>query len=114
MSLSPLPCPVFPLLCVDINACKHMIDRSCPLFLFSHLMIPLSALEIALKFKCHVDTVRAYRKRHLEMTGLAENLPRFLTLDSQMGDVDWEAIKEEIRADKQKESERPNARKAGV
>jgi len=35
------------------------------------------ALELAIKHKTHVDTVLAFRHRHLEEIGWKENLPKF-------------------------------------
>jgi intraflagellar transport protein 80 len=42
------------------------------------------ALDIALKFKVHVDTVLGYRQRYLEDFGKTESNPRFLQYSSQV------------------------------
>jgi intraflagellar transport protein 80 len=56
------------------------------------------ALEIALKYRSHVDTCLGYRQRYLEQFGRRETDQRFLQYAAQVT-VDWEAI----GAKKQKE-----------
>ena len=42
-----------------------------------YIVIVTRALELAIKHKTHVDTVLAFRHRHLEEIGWKENLPKF-------------------------------------
>jgi len=69
------------------------------------------ALELALKYRQHVDTVIAYRQRFLATMAAPETLKRFLA----QGDVEvnWDQIKERIARDKEAEAQRPNAKPYG-
>lgn len=49
------------------------------------------ALDIALKFKTHVDTVLGYRQKYLEEFQKKETNAKFLQYASQVN-IDWEAI----------------------
>lgn len=42
------------------------------------------ALDIAMKFKSHVDTVLAYRQKYLVDFGKSENLPKMVQIASQV------------------------------
>ena len=57
------------------------------------------ALEIAVKFKSHVDTVIGYRKKYLEQFNKDEKSQRFLQYSSMK--IDWE----DIQAKQNKEEE---------
>ena len=61
------------------------------------------ALQIAVQNKTHVDTVIAYRQRYLAQLGLQEDNERFVQY-SQGVDINWEAIKAKIHADKDREA----------
>ncbi len=63
------------------------------------------ALELAVKYKTHVDTVVAYRKRYLESIGKQETNAAFIKYTEGM-EIDWEKIKEKTRAEKAKEKEK--------
>ena len=56
------------------------------------------ALDLAYGFKKHVDTVVAYRSRYLERIGKEENFKKFLKAKEEVGEINWERIKGEIRA----------------
>lgn len=72
------------------------------------------AKELADKAKAHVDTVFAYRARHLALTGAAETLPAFmgpaLAAAPPHGPDQWPAIKARKDAEKAAEASRPGAR----
>ncbi len=50
------------------------------------------ALDIALKFKTHIDTVMAYRQQYLDEFDKKENIQRFQQYASQVT-VDWQDIR---------------------
>jgi intraflagellar transport protein 80 len=64
------------------------------------------ALELAVKYKTHVDTVIGYRRKYLESFNRQETNQVFLQYESLA--IDWIAIKDKIRQEKQKEKERGN------
>jgi intraflagellar transport protein 80 len=89
------------------------------------------ALELALKYKTHLDTVLAYRRRYLSAAGGTETLKRFQPYSSEVrgggggggggGGADsrivarvqkaeWATVKERIKHDKEAEQQRPTAR----
>ncbi|EFC50188.1 hypothetical protein NAEGRDRAFT_77945 [Naegleria gruberi] len=59
------------------------------------------ALDLAKRFKLHIDTVIAYRRRYLMETGQEENKPEFLQYQEM--ETNWDAIKEKIAQEKAKE-----------
>lgn len=61
------------------------------------------ALDIAVQNKTHVDTVIAYRKRFLTMYNKEETLEKFKQFAEGLT-IEWEAIKNKIRAEKEKEA----------
>ena len=63
------------------------------------------ALELAVEYKTHVDTVLAYRQRFLKSIGKAESDGRFIQYDGKVK-IDWDAIKAKQAAEKEKESKR--------
>ncbi|KAL9641874.1 hypothetical protein ABK040_000254 [Willaertia magna] len=60
------------------------------------------ALDLARKFKTHIDTVVAYRRKYLQETGQEETKPEFIQYSEL--EINWELIKEKIKQEKQKES----------
>lgn len=60
------------------------------------------ALELAKKYRTHVETVVAYRRRHLQQTKRNEMLSSFRQLDNVK--VDWDEIQKQKEEDKQKEA----------
>jgi len=62
------------------------------------------ALSIAVENRTHVDTVVAYRQRYLAQQTLTETDEKFLQYSRDL-EIDWTAIKEKIRADKDREEE---------
>ena len=62
------------------------------------------ALDIAIQNKTHVDTVIAYRGRYLQMHSKVETNERFLQYSKDI-EIDWQTIKEKIKADKDRERE---------
>lgn len=62
------------------------------------------ALSIAVENRTHVDTVVAYRQRYLAQQSLTETDEKFLQYSRDL-EIDWTAIKEKIRADKDREEE---------
>ena len=63
------------------------------------------ALNLALNFKTHIDTVLAYRKKYLESVGLEEVNSKFIELNRD-NDVDWVKIKAKIAEDKKLETQK--------
>jgi len=61
------------------------------------------ALDIAIKFRSHVDTVLGYRQKYLEQFGKKENNQRFIQYSSQV-QVNWEAI--QAKEEKEVEDEK--------
>lgn len=66
------------------------------------------ALELALKYKTHLDTVVAYRSRHLEEFGKAETNKNFLQYGQDV-QVDWQ----QVAAAEQAELENEGRRRGG-
>ena len=64
------------------------------------------ALELALKYKTHIDTVVAYRARYLQQQSLQETDPQFLKLNASLPAVDWGVIQAKIEAEVKKEESR--------
>ena len=62
----------------------------------------MRALEIAQQTKSHLDTVLAYRQRYLQQVN-KEETEKYVYI-KQVGAVDWNAIKQKIKAEKDKES----------
>jgi intraflagellar transport protein 80 len=63
------------------------------------------ALEIALRYKTHVDTVVAYRRRYLETFKREETMQAFLPYQSNL-EINWTTIKEKIKQEKEKEKKK--------
>ena len=63
------------------------------------------ALNLALNFKTHIDTVLAYRQKYLESVGLEEVNSKFIEL-SRDNTVDWAKIKAKIAEDKKLETQK--------
>jgi intraflagellar transport protein 80 len=61
------------------------------------------ALDIAVSNKTHVDTVIAYRQRFLDQYKKEEDIDKFKTIGASVS-VDWETIKNKIKADKEREA----------
>ncbi|XP_006861914.1 PREDICTED: intraflagellar transport protein 80 homolog [Chrysochloris asiatica] len=66
------------------------------------------ALELAVKYKTHVDTVLAYRQKFLETFGKQETNKRYLQYAEGL-QIDWEKIKAKIEMEMTKERERSSA-----
>lgn len=67
-----------------------------------------AALEMAVKYSTHVDTVLYYRQEFLRVAKRAEEMPLFLQYAAKV-QIDPEAIKQKIEADKEAEKRRPGA-----
>lgn len=63
------------------------------------------ALDLAVKYKTHVDTVLAYRQKYLEKFGKQETNKRYLQYAEGL-QIDWEKIKAKIELEIVKEQER--------
>lgn len=62
------------------------------------------ALDLALKHQTHVDTVLAYRARHLAQMKHVETNDHFKQWAAQLGDqVDWETVRKKIALEKDTE-----------
>jgi len=70
------------------------------------------ALELAVNYRTHVDTVLWKRRSYLASVGRQETNPRFLQY-AQSVEIDPEAIKAKIEQEKEKEMSRPGARRVG-
>uniref|UniRef100_A0A2K6FTH6 Intraflagellar transport protein 80 homolog n=1 Tax=Propithecus coquereli TaxID=379532 RepID=A0A2K6FTH6_PROCO len=66
------------------------------------------ALELAVKYKTHVDTVLAYRQKFLETFGKQETNKRYLQYAEGL-QIDWEKIKAKIEMEITKEQERSSS-----
>ncbi|KAM5276035.1 intraflagellar transport protein 80 homolog isoform 3-T3 [Hipposideros larvatus] len=66
------------------------------------------ALELAVKYKTHVDTVLAYRQKFLETFGKQETNKRYLQYAEGL-QIDWEKIKAKIEMEITKERERSSS-----
>ena len=60
------------------------------------------ALDLAVKHKTHVDTVLAYRVKHLNRCDAEENLDKYIQYMKEV-DIDWEKIGQKVEAEFQKE-----------
>jgi len=73
------------------------------IFIFLVLEVDVKrALELAVKFKTHVDTVVAYRKRWLERFARSETNPDFIKCSEGL-EINWENIKRKIQQEKERE-----------
>eukprot|EP00899_Mesostigma_viride_P006413 jgi/Mesvir1/15773/Mv03342-RA.1 len=68
------------------------------------------ALELAVNYKTHVDTVLWYRGQYLESVRQPETNQRFLQYSQQV-EVDPEKIRAKMQQEKEKEAARPGARR---
>ncbi|PVD18640.1 hypothetical protein C0Q70_21190 [Pomacea canaliculata] len=64
------------------------------------------ALELAVKHKTHVDTVLAFRQRHLSRMDTRETNKRFLQHQEGV-EINWDKITAKMEVEYQKERERP-------
>ncbi|XP_069928689.1 intraflagellar transport protein 80 homolog isoform X2 [Oryctolagus cuniculus] len=69
------------------------------------------ALELAIKYKTHVDTVLAYRQKFLETFGKQETNKRYLQYAEGL-QIDWDKIKAKIELEITKERERSSSGQA--
>ncbi|XP_066203774.1 intraflagellar transport protein 80 homolog isoform X3 [Saccopteryx leptura] len=69
------------------------------------------ALELAVKYKTHVDTVLAYRQKFLETFGKQESNKRYLQYAEGL-QIDWEKIKAKIELEITKEREQSSNNKS--
>jgi intraflagellar transport protein 80 len=60
---------------------------------------------LAIKHKTHVDTVLAYRLKHLTRCEKEENLTKYTQYMKEV-EIDWEKIAAKVEAEFQKENER--------
>jgi len=70
------------------------------------------ALELAVKYKTHVDTVLAYRQKYLKKCNKKEESKKFIQF-SQGVQIDWDKIKSKIEMELEKETERAGAKPYG-
>ena len=68
------------------------------------------ALELAVQYKTHVDTVLWYRQRFLSNFRRKETNEAFLSYASQV-ELNEDAIKAKIKSEKEKEASRPGAKR---
>ncbi|XP_062068405.1 intraflagellar transport protein 80 homolog isoform X4 [Lepus europaeus] len=69
------------------------------------------ALELAIKYKTHVDTVLAYRQKFLETFGKQETNKQYLQTAEGL-QIDWDKIKAKIELEITKERERSSSSQA--
>ena len=70
-----------------------LLLRVCVIFCFS-------ALELAVKYRTHVDTVLAYRQEYLERFHRKETNPHFAEYAQQIGPLDMNNIREKKQQEK--------------
>jgi intraflagellar transport protein 80 len=63
----------------------------------------VDALELALKHQSHVDTVLAYRAKHLAQMRHHETNEQFKQWAQQLAPVDWDVVKKKIALEKEQE-----------
>jgi intraflagellar transport protein 80 len=63
------------------------------------------ALQIAVEQKTHIDTVVAFRQKHLESINRKETSDKFRQVAASVK-IDWDTITEKIKAEEQKEKQR--------
>merc|ERR1719316_2035241 len=66
------------------------------------------ALELALKHQTHVDTVLAYRARHLQQMKHVETNEQFKQWAQQV-EVDWDTVRKKIQMEKDAEQRNATA-----
>eukprot|EP00698_Gefionella_okellyi_P003713 TRINITY_DN13461_c0_g1_i1.p1 TRINITY_DN13461_c0_g1~~TRINITY_DN13461_c0_g1_i1.p1 ORF type:complete len:760 (-),score=156.24 TRINITY_DN13461_c0_g1_i1:43-2322(-) len=66
------------------------------------------ALQIAAKYRVHIDTVVGYRQRYLKSFNIEETNKHFIQYGAGL-EINWDNIKARIQAEKTAESERPGA-----
>jgi len=77
--------------------------RAIKMYIRMHKWEP--ALDLAVQHKTHVDTVLAYRERHLAQMKHEENNPKFKRLGAEIPH-DWDTVKAKIDEEKQNEKRR--------
>ena len=63
------------------------------------------ALDLSIKHKTHVDTVLAYRIKHLQRCDAEETIDKYKAYMKEV-DVDWEKVAQKVESEFQKERER--------
>ena len=63
------------------------------------------ALDLSIKHKTHVDTVLAYRIKHLQRCDAEENIDKYNAYMKEV-EVDWENVAQKVEAEFQKERDR--------
>ena len=63
------------------------------------------ALDLAIKHKTHVDTVLAYRIKHLNRFDKDETIKKFTQFNDEV-EIDWEKINAKIDGEFQKEAQK--------
>ncbi|CAD8115923.1 unnamed protein product [Paramecium primaurelia] len=63
------------------------------------------ALDLAIQYNVHQDTLLAYRQKYLELTGQQETIPRFEKLAYDIKKYDWVEIKNKIKQEKAREQQ---------
>jgi len=61
-----------------------------------------AALELAVQHKTHIDTVLAYRQRHLEQMKREESNAKFIQFNGEVI-VNWETVKQKVAMEKEDE-----------
>eukprot|EP00397_Hematodinium_sp_SG-2012_P021288 GEMP01021982.1.p2 GENE.GEMP01021982.1~~GEMP01021982.1.p2 ORF type:complete len:255 (+),score=53.81 GEMP01021982.1:1441-2205(+) len=61
-----------------------------------------AALELAVQHKTHIDTVLAYRQRHLQQMKRDENNAKFNQFNGEVS-VNWETVKQKVAMEKENE-----------
>merc|ERR1712113_1025818 len=69
------------------------------------------ALELAMKHQTHVDTVLAYRQRHLQQMKHEETNEQFKQCAQQV-EVDWDTVRKKIAMEKESEMRNANGENA--
>lgn len=67
------------------------------------------ALEIAKRYKVHIDTVLGYRQKFLKLFNQKETNLEFAELSQQV-QIDWNVIKQNIKNEKEKEKQLPGTK----
>ena len=73
----------------------------------------LQAFELARKHTQHIDTVLYYRQKHLAQTGRPETIEKLLEAARDVGEINEEAVRAKIEAEKERERQSRGASDGG-
>eukprot|EP00906_Rhabdomonas_costata_P015489 RCo022262 len=72
------------------------------------------ALQLAVQYKTHIDTVLAFRSKYLKTFHKEETSESFLRSEIKQLEFDWDKVNQKMEAEKKSEETRPGARPYGA